>query len=346
MKNLLFIDFTTFYGGGQKFILNFHTHSKSPGRNHFIVSSTKLFEALKTENKLLLALAIKTWLKDVNTINSFIKNNNIDCVILNGNRPIYGAAFIKANIKIAYRHTSHNAFSGLKKFLAPFFLNFSYLFCHYVVVLYYSATKEVWFNKSKIRVINNGIPVPQTKKGSREDFKFIEFVTITRLELPKGLEWLINTFKNIDAGEIRIRLKIAGVGPDSEYLKQLASGSKHPIVFLGFIDDVDKLLSTSDVFILPSKFESFPLSVIEAMAVSLPIVASDTGGIEEMVAHNSNGFLVRYGCEKELKHVLQSLAESRDLREVFGKKSCEIFKSRLTIQSNIQKIEEIINGQI
>jgi N-acetyl-alpha-D-glucosaminyl L-malate synthase BshA len=97
--------------------------------------------------------------------------------------------------------------------------------------------------------------------------------------------------------DVPARLLMVGDGPDlGEALNRARSlGVGEQVNFLGEQDSVLPLLSVSDVFLLPSAQESFGLAALEAMACEVPVVASRVGGLPEVIAHESSGFLHEMG---------------------------------------------------
>ena len=77
-------------------------------------------------------------------------------------------------------------------------------------------------------------------------------------------------------------------------LKNLAkeSGVDRNIRFIGWIDDVNEIFSMIDLFVLPSLSESLPVSIIEAMSFGIPVVATDVGGVPEIVADGETGYII------------------------------------------------------
>jgi glycosyltransferase involved in cell wall biosynthesis len=90
------------------------------------------------------------------------------------------------------------------------------------------------------------------------------------------------------------RVLIVGDGEERATLERQAAalGLDDMVLFVGMRTDVPALLAAADVYVQPSLFEAFPVSVLEAMAVGLPVVATAVGGVPEMVAHGKSGLLV------------------------------------------------------
>ena len=106
---------------------------------------------------------------------------------------------------------------------------------------------------------------------------------------------------------------IAGDGPRRQELEALAQaqGIASRVQFIGHADDVPALLASSDLFVLPSRSEAFPNSVLEAMATGLPIVATRVGGIVELVENQRTGVLVPPDDARALGHAMLDLIQWR-----------------------------------
>jgi glycosyltransferase involved in cell wall biosynthesis len=339
-KKVAILDLTPFFGGGQKFLLTIQKHLSNKDNYYFLVKDQSTFDQLQGENKYL--IKEDNFLLQIKRINSLILLHDIEIVIFNGNRPIYFSPFIKVKNKIAYKHTSNNAFQFYKRQLGHLILNLCYLCCDRIVLLYDNAKNEVFWNKKKIRIINNGV----------ESFNFIEHkyrssilnvLCISRLDSNKGIDWLINVFWETFGDDKNIQLTIAGAGPLYESLNNFINSNSVPnIKLVGFVEDIQSILSQADIFVLPSKFESFPLSLLEAMSFGLPIISTDTGGTKDIVSDNKNGYLINYHNDKELRDALYTLYDNLDLRKSQGDNSLEIFNEKFTISKCVEKIEKLI----
>ena len=143
---------------------------------------------------------------------------------------------------------------------------------------------------------------------------------VARLDPYKGHAEAIEAFARVCATRPDIHLVIAGRGGLEGILKQQASatGFASQIHFLGYRSDVPRLLGSLDVFIHPSYNEPFGLSVLEAAAAGLPVVAFRSGATAEIVEHEQTGLLATEGNRVELAAYLARLADDPDARGRMG----------------------------
>lgn len=144
--------------------------------------------------------------------------------------------------------------------------------------------------------------------------------TAGRLVPVKGPEFLIKAAKYVISKYPDAFFIFTGDGYLKQYLEKKASnlGLRENIIFMGWRDDAAKILSLYDVFVLPSLNEGMGRVLVEAMALGKPIVASNIGGIPDLVIHGKNGFLVPPKNPKELAKYIQVLLEDKDKREKMG----------------------------
>ena len=109
--------------------------------------------------------------------------------------------------------------------------------------------------------------------------------------------------------ELSVMLHIVGDGPERQRLENMVhvEGTENSVQFHGFQPDIVRYLNTADVLIMPSRTEGMPMALIEAAATGLPIIASNVGGIPEIVTHSFNGLLVQPDDPHELKQAIETM---------------------------------------
>lgn len=215
----------------------------------------------------------------------------------------------------------------------------------------YIASKVA--GKEKLAVISSGIdlkrfrePSSEEKQNLKKELKIPEnslvVGTVGRLVPVKGPEFLIEASKIIVSKCPGTHFLFAGDGHLRQSLEKKACrmGVRKNIVFLGWRDDVSKIISIFDIFVLPSLNEGMGRVLVEAMALRKPIVASRVGGIPDLVAHGKNGFLVQPKNPVELARHIQDLLENRAKRETMGFAGKEII-SNFSKEKMIEDTEKL-----
>lgn len=152
----------------------------------------------------------------------------------------------------------------------------------------------------------------------------------------KGIQTLIEALPAVLRAHPQTRLVVAGDGPQLPELRDTAKhlGVSGAVSFLGAADDPIAVLRGLDVFVLPSWAESFPYVVLEAMAVGLPIVASDVGGVGEAIG--DSGTLVRPRDATALAHELIALLGDRERRERLSARAQERQRAQFTLAGMVE----------
>lgn len=169
----------------------------------------------------------------------------------------------------------------------------------------------------------------------------------------KGIEDLIEAFMNLGLEYVqdkKVKLIICGNGPLKKSLEERVDlmGFKEDIKFLGYIDERKKLeyLKISDIYVIPSHFEAQSLSLLEAMFNKLPIVGSDTMGINNLIHEGDNGLLFPVGDTNVLKNKLRLLIEDENLRLNLGTKSAEYYNKHFNYDEWLKKLIEIYESSL
>jgi glycosyltransferase involved in cell wall biosynthesis len=174
--------------------------------------------------------------------------------------------------------------------------------------------------KNKLCTIYSGLDAFNYKISNRynryrSDTSTTIIGTVTRLDEPmKGISVLLKATKILIDMQCDIKVLIAGDGVSKVPLTRLTNelNLTHVVDFLGYCDNTKELYKNFDIFVLPSLSEGLGIVNLEAMAASLPVVASDVGGIPEAVRHNQNGLLVPPNDEKQLALAIHSLIKNKE----------------------------------
>ena len=159
---------------------------------------------------------------------------------------------------------------------------------------------------------------------------------------------LLNAFKIVKEEIKNTKLVCVGDGPLFEEMKNIAAEPKvnNDVIFLGFRNDIGQLLKVFDIFILASKKEGLGTSLIDALAVGLPIVATRSGGIPELIDHNKNGILVESKNPQQLAENLIELIKNKEqqkLLSISAKESALKFSIEKTVEQNIELYKNLLS---
>jgi glycosyltransferase involved in cell wall biosynthesis len=179
---------------------------------------------------------------------------------------------------------------------------------------------------NRVVLIPNGIPTPPPDDGAaiRAELGFGEDVPILALTAvlrdQKAIDVMLKAMAHLRTTQPLAQLLIVGSG-DQTRLRAEASrlGVADAVTFMGSRADVSKILAASDVGVLSSDFEGMPLAVLEYMAASLPVVATDVGGVPQIVDHGRSGLLVAPRDPAALAGAIETVLSDRALASSMGK---------------------------
>lgn len=190
-------------------------------------------------------------------------------------------------------------------------------------------TEDVFSPRREIRRIHNFIDAGlfrrhaagqgHCRRGMFATGDQVVFMHLSNFRPVKRVDDVVRVFARV-AEHVDAVLVMIGEGPTQRLARDLAEslGVANRVRFLGNQMDVPSLMGCGDVFLFPSELESFGLAPLEAMACEMPVIASDSGGIPEVVAHGETGFLAPVGdVERMAEHALR-LARDPDLRARMG----------------------------
>jgi N-acetyl-alpha-D-glucosaminyl L-malate synthase BshA len=216
------------------------------------------------------------------------------------------------------------------------------------------ATLKLFNIKKEIHVIPNFIELDKNTKDSaipchrsvmaKPEERIITH--ISNFRKVKRIPDIIKIFYKIQQ-QIPAKLMMVGDGPEKEKAEQLCYelGIQDKVIFFGNSNEIDKILSYSDLFLLPSETESFGLAALEAMAWSVPVISSNSGGLPEVNLEGVSGYLSDVGNTDEMAlNALKILNNENTLKEF--KKNSLLVAERFDIKNILPQYEELYHKAI
>lgn len=204
-----------------------------------------------------------------------------------------------------------------------------------------SVEDFVRLKPSQVLVIENGVDLDRfSTRSSERDTGRIIFIAVGRLYPVKNHELLIDSFMQARIPDAE--LWIAGDGPQRECLElHLATQcAQSKVSLLGSVSGVADILREASVFVSSSDVEGMPISMLEAMASGLPVVATKAGGVVDLVQDGVNGLLVEVGDTVGLAEAMRLLANDEDQRRSMGRESRRLAR-RYSIELTTDKYIEL-----
>lgn len=211
-----------------------------------------------------------------------------------------------------------------------------------------AAVKEFMVESSisypeKIAVIYNGIEPTKVRADIFNNPHEIWLGTVATLIPLKGIQYLIQALPLIRREFPEVKLEIIGEGPYKNHLVRLVKKKKleNFVRFAGFQTDVEKNLAKLDLYIQPSLSESFGLAIVQAMSVGLPVIATRTGGIPELITEGKSGLLVEPARLDELVDAVAKVIRDRGLALRMGEMARRESMIRFNLKDMIEEVENI-----
>jgi len=198
----------------------------------------------------------------------------------------------------------------------------------------------------KMAVVHNGLPDLGKAFRSEPGQEPPRLVMVARFAAPKDHETLFKSLAGLT--DKQWTLDLVGDGPGLEKAKELAGklGLSERVTFLGHRGDVPQVLAGAQVFILSSRREGFPLSILEAMRAGLPVVAARAGGIPEAVSEGESGLLFPPGESGSLKEHLERLIDNPLQRRVMGEVGRKRFEAYFNLDQMVEKTLSVYESLI
>ena len=184
-----------------------------------------------------------------------------------------------------------------------------------------TIVKEFRIDPERIPIVKNGVDIdrfmPSKRKHSSEN---IHIISVGTLYWIKNQAMTIKAVCDLHRRGRNVTLEFIGDGNDREKLQQLISANKaeNYITLCGKRENVEEYLQEADIYVSASKTEGLPLSILEAMACGLPVVATAVGGTVDIVCDSVNGYIVPNEDVKKMEKALDDLILSKEKRDAFG----------------------------
>ena len=294
----------------------------------YATNDAKNIEEIKKKNVRIWSLDLKNkyTLSSVGKIKKIIERENYDIVHVH----LFPASAIVALSSlflpnhIRYILTEHSTFNR-RRSAKIFKILDNFIYRRYAKIICISKQvqnsliKWVPKMKEKIEIIPNGIPM-NSKSNDNPLMKKIDVLFVGRLVQQKGINFLLEAVSILQKKYKKlIRVAVVGDGPLKKELIKMCEELKikDSVEFLGFQRDIDQIMRSSRVLVLPSRQEGFGLVLLEAMKNKLPIIATNVGGIPEIITNGHEGILVPKGNPKILANSINYLFENSELRNQF-----------------------------
>ena len=201
------------------------------------------------------------------------------------------------------------------------------------------------YPKKKIYSIPNLLELPTAvwQQRQRPDAEEKLIVSVGRFAPEKGHRYLITALNLLKQQGVAWRCTFLGEGELEAELRSLVEeyGLSTQVSFPGFCEDVFTVLLTADVFVLPSLHESSPNALIEAMGVGMPCIASDVGGIVDLIENEKNGLRVPPKDAEALASALQRVLTNPDLATALGRNAHTTIQQKFNSTESMRSLEDV-----
>ena len=187
------------------------------------------------------------------------------------------------------------------------------------------------------------LPTKVWQQPQQSDSEETLIVSVGRLAPEKGHRYLITALNLLKQQGLACRCTFLGEGELEAELRSLVEeyGLSAQVAFPGFCEDVFSVLLTADVFVLPSLHESSPNALIEAMAVGMPCIASDVGGIVDLIEDQKNGLRIPPKDPEALASAIHRLLTDSDFATVLGQNARATIQQKFDSTESMRKLEAI-----
>ena len=200
---------------------------------------------------------------------------------------------------------------------------------------------------NKIRIVHCGVQPDRYKTKKKTAGERLRILFVGRLTAIKGVTILLDAVNILEERGVELDLKLIGDGDERAELEDAAKGLSH-VHFLGYQSQsaVAEELQNSDLLCLPSFAEGVPVVLMEAMASGLPVIATQVGGVSELVEDGVTGHIVPPGSASHLADAIEDLAKSAEVRTEMGAKGQKVVSEHFDSQTEAARIAALFLDQV
>jgi len=307
-------------------------------KEEFKKNNIKSFCLKKKQNK----QRVKTLVRLVN----IVKENNIDYIHTHCKSPdFYGrlAGFLTSTPVYSTIHNTRGYSKNVERFLK--FITKRYIAISKKVKTY--MIEDLNIPEEKIEIIYNGINLERFKNKEKKIKKVKNIIAIGRLKIQKNYKIMLESFqyliKKLNKNNLYVPdLNIVGDGNERDRLVDLAGKLriKEKVNFMGLRDDIPGLLKKNDIYLMTSSWEGLSISLIEALASGIPIVASDVGSNNEIVENKKSGILFKKFDAAHIADKIYHLINDEEKRKELSKNAVRS-SDKFSIIQTVNKYENL-----
>jgi len=196
-------------------------------------------------------------------------------------------------------------------------------------------------SESQLITILNGVRDMSRHAPLKLKSKPVRLIMVARFDAQKDHLTVIHSLSKLQS--LDWELEFVGDGPLKNNAEQVVNelGLGKKVIFSGIQRDIPDRLFASDIFILSSRWEGLPLSILEAMSAALPVVATNVGGVPETIEDGCTGYLVETGDTNALAHKLELLIKDDHKRNALGAQGRKLYEEKFALKRMIDETEQV-----
>ncbi|SCW62879.1 MULTISPECIES: glycosyltransferase family 4 protein [unclassified Pseudomonas] len=355
MKIVYVITRSDTMGGASVHVLDLASGAQKAGHEVIILVGGKGVLVARANKKNIPVISLKFLIRNINLfkdvfaffeLRKYIKDIEPDLIHLHSSKVGILGRLVAKSLGIPVIFTAHGwAFTegvsaGRRKFYKAVERVMAFLASRIITVSNYDrkiALSSGVGDEGLICTVHNGMPALELDSTIFQDTASPKMIMVARFDEQKDQVGLVRALALLQ--DISWTLEFVGDGPSICNIKQLVKqfGLEGRVLFSGACDDIPERLNNSQIFLLITNWEGFPLTILEAMRAGLPVIASDVGGVSEAVQDGCTGILVSRNDINNLAEAIRSMLGSSEMRRAMGAAGKERFEKAFLFDGMLDK---------